>query len=84
MIPQGKVDVSEVQRSGNDAEDGPARIDSDHEEPDDGLLDAVEFGGSGVGNGGKIVANGDGSHGQPFSANITVPPLGSVWFRPAK
>lgn len=45
--------------------------------------DAVEFGGSGVGNGGRIVANGDGSHGQPFSANITVPPLGSVWFKPA-
>ena len=46
--------------------------------------DASEFGGSGVGNFGRIEANGDGSHGQPHSATISVPPLGAVWFRPAK
>jgi 1,4-alpha-glucan branching enzyme len=46
--------------------------------------DASEFGGSGVGNFGRIEANGDGSHGQPHSANISVPPLGAVWFRPAR
>ena len=46
--------------------------------------DATEFGGSGVGNFGQIEANGEGSHGQPHSANISVPPLGAVWFKPAK
>jgi 1,4-alpha-glucan branching enzyme len=45
--------------------------------------DAAEFGGSGVGNHGKIVASGDGSHGQPHSADITVPPLAAVFFKPA-
>ena len=46
--------------------------------------DATEFGGSGVGNFGSISASEPGIHGQPHSANITVPPLGSVWFRPAQ
>ena len=45
--------------------------------------DATEFGGSGVGNFGSIEANLEGSHGQPFSAEITVPPLGALWFKPA-
>jgi 1,4-alpha-glucan branching enzyme len=45
--------------------------------------DATEFGGSGVGNFGQIEANGDGTHGQPHSASISVPPLGAVWFKPA-
>ena len=44
--------------------------------------DAVEFGGSGVGNLGKIQANGGGSHGQPHSATIVLPPLAAVWFKP--
>jgi 1,4-alpha-glucan branching enzyme len=44
--------------------------------------DAVEFGGSGVGNFGSINANSDGSHGQPHSAIISIPPLGAVWFKP--
>jgi 1,4-alpha-glucan branching enzyme len=43
--------------------------------------DAAEFGGSGVGNFGEIHADGPGSHGQPVSATIQVPPLGAVWFR---
>ena len=46
--------------------------------------DAAEFGGSGVGNFGKIHANGDGTHGQPHSATISVPPLGAIWFKPSK
>jgi 1,4-alpha-glucan branching enzyme len=46
--------------------------------------DAEVFGGSGVGNFGKITANLEGSHGQPHSASISVPPLGAVWFKPAK
>ena len=44
--------------------------------------DAAEFGGSGVGNLGKLTTYDEGSYGQPFSANITVPPLGAVWFKP--
>lgn len=46
--------------------------------------DAEEFGGSGVGNFGKINANLEGTHGQPHSASISVPPLGAVWFKPKK
>lgn len=46
--------------------------------------DATEFGGSGVGNQGSILADGEGSHGQPHSAKVTIPPLGAVWFKPAK
>ena len=45
--------------------------------------DAVEFGGSGVGNFGSITANGNRSHGQPHSATVSIPPLGAVWFKPA-
>ncbi len=44
--------------------------------------DAVEFGGSGVGNLGSVQASGEGSHGQPHSAKINIPPLGAVWFKP--
>jgi 1,4-alpha-glucan branching enzyme len=44
--------------------------------------DAAEFGGSGVGNFGAIHANLEGSHGQPHSAEITVPPLGALWLKP--
>jgi 1,4-alpha-glucan branching enzyme len=46
--------------------------------------DSEDFGGSGVGNLGKVETSGEGSHGQPFAATIQVPPLGAVWFRPAK
>ena len=46
--------------------------------------DASEFGGSGVGNFGTISANEPGTHGQPHSAVITVPPLASVWFKPVQ
>ena len=46
--------------------------------------DAEEFGGSGVGNMGQITVKDAGIHGQPFSAEITVPPLGAVYFKPAK
>jgi 1,4-alpha-glucan branching enzyme len=46
--------------------------------------DAVEFGGSGVGNQGSVTADGEGSHGQPYSATISVPPLGAIWLKPAK
>jgi 1,4-alpha-glucan branching enzyme len=46
--------------------------------------DATEFGGSGAGNFGSIDASGAGSHGQPHSATISVPPLAAVWFKPAR
>ncbi len=46
--------------------------------------DAEEFGGSGVGNMGQVTADGEGTHGQPFSARITIPPLGAVWFKPGR
>jgi 1,4-alpha-glucan branching enzyme len=46
--------------------------------------DAETFGGSGAGNMGKVEASGEGSHGQPHSAKVNIPPLGAVWFKPAK
>ena len=46
--------------------------------------DSENFGGSGVGNLGRIETGGEGSHGQPHAATIQVPPLAAVWFRPAK
>jgi len=44
--------------------------------------DAAEFGGSGVGNQGRVSATGSASHGQPYSAQITVGPLAAIWFKP--
>jgi 1,4-alpha-glucan branching enzyme len=41
--------------------------------------DAREFGGSGQGNLGGVQANPVGSHGKPFSINVTLPPLGAVF-----
>ncbi len=41
--------------------------------------DAEGYYGSGVGNGGEVEASGDGWHGQPASAVLRVPPLGTVW-----
>lgn len=46
--------------------------------------DAESFGGSGVGNFGSVTATNEGSHGQPSSALIQVPPLGAIWFKKAK
>jgi 1,4-alpha-glucan branching enzyme len=44
--------------------------------------DATGFGGSGVGNAGAVHATGDPWHGQPFSAEMTLPPLGVLWLVP--
>ena len=41
--------------------------------------DSTSYGGSGVGNCGAVEAHGDSWHGQPFSASLTVPPLGVLW-----
>ncbi|MEY4390500.1 MAG: hypothetical protein RLZZ400_243 [Actinomycetota bacterium] len=46
--------------------------------------DAAEFGGSGVGNFGSVMADQPGTHGQPHAARITAPPLGAVWFKAAQ
>jgi 1,4-alpha-glucan branching enzyme len=44
--------------------------------------DAIVYGGSGVGNLGGIEAEPVPWHGQPASAQITVPPLGVLWLTP--
>ncbi|MGY1700649.1 1,4-alpha-glucan branching protein GlgB [Geodermatophilus sp. SYSU D00766] len=42
--------------------------------------DAEGYGGSGVGNYGGVEAVEESWHGQPFSATVSAPPLGTVWF----
>ncbi|QRO88010.1 1,4-alpha-glucan branching protein GlgB [Kytococcus sedentarius] len=46
--------------------------------------DAVEYGGSGVGNLGEVVAEDVPWDGLPASAVVRVPPLGAVWFTPVQ
>jgi 1,4-alpha-glucan branching enzyme len=43
--------------------------------------DAHEYGGSGVGNFGGVVADETPAHGLPASASVRVPPLGAVFLR---
>ena len=45
--------------------------------------DSTHYGGTGVGNLGEVKAAGRGWHGQPFSADVTLPPLSVLWLRPA-
>jgi 1,4-alpha-glucan branching enzyme len=45
--------------------------------------DSTLYGGSGVGNLGSVQAESKPWHDQPFSAEVTLPPLGVVWFRPS-
>ncbi|MGI5348705.1 1,4-alpha-glucan branching enzyme [Streptomyces sp. CA-250714] len=45
--------------------------------------DAARYGGSGVGNGQPLPARAPGAHGQPASIEPVLPPLATVWFRPA-
>ncbi|MBE1534604.1 1,4-alpha-glucan branching protein GlgB [Actinomadura algeriensis] len=44
--------------------------------------DVYEYGGSGVGNLGRVEAVPEPCHGLPASAVLRVPPLGAVWFAP--
>jgi len=44
--------------------------------------DAVEYGGSGTGNLGRIVADETPWHDQPYSGEVTLPALGVVWLIP--
>jgi 1,4-alpha-glucan branching enzyme len=41
--------------------------------------DAEGYGGSGVGNYGEVEAVEEPWHGQPFSATVSAPPLGTLW-----
>jgi 1,4-alpha-glucan branching enzyme len=43
--------------------------------------DAIEYGGSGVGNYGSITAREEPWAGRPASADLTLPPLAGVWFK---
>jgi 1,4-alpha-glucan branching enzyme len=45
--------------------------------------DSSHYGGSGVGNLGSVEAERRHWHGQPFSAEVVLPPLALVWLRPA-
>ena len=45
--------------------------------------DSTYYGGTGVGNLGEVKAEERGWHDQPFSAEVTLPPLAAVWLRPA-
>jgi len=44
--------------------------------------DAEGYSGSGVGNLGRVSADGEPWHGQPASTTLTIPPLATVWFTP--
>ncbi len=44
--------------------------------------DATSYGGSGMGNLGAVVAEDHPEHGQPASAQLTLPPLAVVWLEP--
>ncbi|HEX3490059.1 MAG TPA: 1,4-alpha-glucan branching protein GlgB [Streptosporangiaceae bacterium] len=44
--------------------------------------DAAVYGGSGVGNMGRVEAVSEPYHGMPASAEITIPPLGALWLAP--
>jgi 1,4-alpha-glucan branching enzyme len=43
--------------------------------------DAEIYGGSNLGNGGEVQTSEQGSHGQPFSLELTLPPLATVVLR---
>jgi 1,4-alpha-glucan branching enzyme len=45
--------------------------------------DATEFGGSGVRNSGRLEAKPISWHNRPQSVTLTIPPLATVWLRPA-
>ncbi|WP_428952224.1 1,4-alpha-glucan branching enzyme [Streptomyces sp. cg35] len=45
--------------------------------------DATRYGGGGVGNPEPVKPDDVGAHGRPASIRLTLPPLATVWFRPA-
>jgi 1,4-alpha-glucan branching enzyme len=44
--------------------------------------DGKEYAGSGIGNGGGVMAQHVEQHGRPFSLELTLPPLAAVMLRP--
>jgi len=46
--------------------------------------DAAQYGGSGVGNGGRVVCEDVPQDNQPRSAQVTLPPLGAIWLAPQR
>jgi len=44
--------------------------------------DAADYGGSGIGNAGGVEASEEGSHGQPASLALTLPPLATLILMP--
>jgi 1,4-alpha-glucan branching enzyme len=44
--------------------------------------DGKEYAGSGMGNGGGVMAESKAQHGRPFSLKLTLPPLAAVFLRP--
>jgi 1,4-alpha-glucan branching enzyme len=46
--------------------------------------DSVYYGGSGIGNMGEVAAEERPWHDQPYSAEVTLPPLGVLWLAPAR
>jgi 1,4-alpha-glucan branching enzyme len=44
--------------------------------------DGKEYAGSGIGNGGGVMAEPKKQHGRPFSLELTLPPLAAVFFKP--
>jgi 1,4-alpha-glucan branching enzyme len=46
--------------------------------------DAGLYGGSGIGNYGRVVATGEPWHGRPASAELSIPPLGVLWLAPER
>jgi 1,4-alpha-glucan branching enzyme len=45
--------------------------------------DAHVYGGSDLGNGGRVHAVAESTHGRPYSLALTLPPLAALWLRPA-
>ncbi len=45
--------------------------------------DALEFGGSGLGNQGSVTSEAVPAHGRPYSLSLTLPPLAAVFLKPA-
>jgi len=46
--------------------------------------DALEYGGSGVGNSGMVAAASHPMHGHPWSLRLTLPPLATLIFTPER
>ncbi|MCE2574432.1 1,4-alpha-glucan branching protein GlgB [Komagataeibacter sp. FNDCR2] len=46
--------------------------------------DATAYGGSGVGNGGHVMATNEAAHGHPCSCALTLPPLAALYLQPVR